>query len=66
MITEYRKQSSSRKRSPKGQGNGKGKGRRVKFEEASPIHEVYCGDAEERTSHMNVPPGWAVLDCGAA
>ena len=52
--------------SPKGQGSGKGKGRRVKSEEASPIHEVYCGDPEERTSHINVPPGWAVLDCGAA
>ena len=66
MITEFRKQSSSRQRSPKGQGEGKGKGRRVKFEEASPIQEVYRGNPEERTSHMNVPPRWAVLDCGAA
>ena len=28
--------------------------------------EVYRGDTEERKSHMNVPLGWAVLDCAAA
>ena len=36
------------------------------FEEVFPIQEVYRGDPEERTSHMNVPPRSAVLDCGAA
>ena len=61
-----RKQSCSRKRSPNGQGKGKGKSRRVKFEEAFPIQEVYRGDPEERKSHMILPPGWAVLDCGVA
>ena len=33
---------------------------------AFPIQEFYRGDAEERKSHMNVPLGWAVLDCGGA
>ena len=33
-----------------------------------PFHNknVYQGDPEEKSSHMNVPPCWAVLDCGAA
>ena len=33
-----------------------------------PFHnkKVYQGDPEEKSSHMNVPPGSAVLDCGAA
>ena len=38
----------------------KGKGRRVKFEEACPIQEVYRGDPKERKFHMNVPLGRAV------
>ena len=42
------------------------KGRKVKFEEAFPIQEVYRGDPKEGTSHMNVSLLWAVLDCGAA
>ena len=58
--------TSARKRSPKGEGKGKGKDRRVKFEEACPIQDVYRGDPEKRKSHMNVPPDGAVLDCGAA
>ena len=41
-------------------------GRRVKFEEVFLFQEVYCGDPEERKSHMNFLAGWAVLDCGAA
>ena len=53
----FRKQSSSSR------GKGKGKGRRVKFEEAFPIQEVYRGDPGEKKSHMNVLPVWAVLDC---
>ena len=61
---KIRKQSSSRKRSPK--GKEKGQGRRVKFDEVFPIHEVHRADLEERTFHMDAPLGWAVLDCGAA
>ena len=41
-------------------------GRRVKFEERFPIQDVQRGSTAEKTSHMNVPPGWAALDCGAA
>ena len=58
--------TGARKRSPKSEGKGKGTDRRVKFEEACPIQDVYRGDPEERKSPMNVPPGGAVLDCGAA
>ena len=53
---------SSRKRSPTFQGKVTGKGRRVKFQEAFPIQEIHREDPDERTSHMNVPLGWAVLD----
>ena len=31
-----------------------------------PIVEVYNDDSKTRTSHMKVPLGFAVLDCGAA
>ena len=47
-------------------GEHTGRGRSVKFEQVFPIEEVYRGDPEERNSHMNVPPGWAALDCTAA
>ena len=47
----------------KAKARAKGKGWRVKFEETDPTQEVYRCDREERKCHMNVPPGWAVLDC---
>ena len=53
----WRKQSNARKRPPKG------KWERERF---FPIQEVHRGDPEERKSHMNVPPGRAVVDCGPA
>ena len=31
-----------------------------------PIVEVYNDGSKNQTSHMKVPPGYAVLDCGAA
>ena len=31
-----------------------------------PIVEVYNDGSKTQTSHMKVPPGYAVLDCGAA
>ena len=31
-----------------------------------PIVEVYNDGSKTQTSHMKVPPGFAVLDCGAA
>ena len=59
------KRVRGRVRSPKGKGGGEG--RRVKFQEAFPVQEMHRGDREkERTSHTNVPLGWAVLDSGAA
>ena len=57
---------SAEKRSPNQERHKRGgKGRRVKFE-AFPIEEVHRRDPEEKKSHVNVPPDWAVLDCGAA
>ena len=32
----------------------------------NPIVEVYNDGSKTQTSHMKVPPGFAVLDCGAA
>ena len=49
----------------KAKARAKAKGRRVKLEGALPIQEVYRGNPEERKSHMNVPLGSEVLDCGA-
>ena len=40
----------------------KGKSRPVQ----EPIVEVYNDGSENQTSNMKVPPGYAVLDCGAA
>ena len=40
-----------------------GKGRRGSSND--PIVEVYNGGSKNQTSHMKVPPGYAVLDCGA-
>ena len=55
---------------------GKGKSRRFRREKLDgkgrggssnyPIVEVYNDDSKTQTSHMKVPPGYAVLDCGAA
>ena len=42
------------------------KGSESEVRRAFPSQEVRRGDPEERTSHMNVPLGWAVLDCGVA
>ena len=55
---------------------GKGKSRRFKGEKSDgkgrggssnyPIVEVYNDGSKTQTSHVKVPPGYAVLDCGAA
>ena len=55
---------------------GKGKSRRFRREKSDgkgrggssnyTIVEVYNDGSTNQTSHMNVPPGYAVLDCGAA
>ena len=58
-----KKHSVTRKRSSGVKGKGFGRGRRVKFEEAFPIQEVHR-DSDTRITHMNVPAGWAVFDCG--
>ena len=42
--------------------DGKGRGGSSNY----PIAEVYNDDSKTQTSHMKVPPGFAVLDCGAA
>ena len=55
--------------------NGKGKSRRFKRGKSNgkgrgssnyPIVEVYNDGSKTQTSHMKVPPGYAVLDCVAA
>ena len=55
---------------------GKGKSRRFRREKSDgkgrggpsnyPIVEVYNDGSKTQASHMKVPPGYAVLDCGAA
>ena len=65
---------SRKKRSPS--AKGKGKSRRFRREKSDgkgrggssnyPIVEVYNDGSKTQTSHMMVPPGYAVLDCGAA
>ena len=42
--------------------DGKGRGVSSNF----PIVEVYNDGSKTQTSHMKVPLGYAVLDCGAA
>ena len=42
--------------------DGKGRGGSSNY----PIVEVYNDGSKNQTSHMKVPPGYAVLDCGAA
>ena len=42
--------------------DGKGRG----GSSNNPIVEVYNDGSKTQTSHMKVPPGYAVLDCGAA
>ena len=64
---------SRKKRSPSAKGKGKsrwfkrgksdGKGRGVSN---YPIVEVYNDGSKNQRSHLKVPPGNAVLDCGAA
>ena len=65
---------SRKKRSPS--AKGKGKSRRFRREKPVsmgrggssnyPIVEVYNDGSKTQTSHMKVPPGYAVLYCGAA
>ena len=65
---------SRKKRSPS--AKGKGKSRRFRREKPDGkgrggssnylIVEVYNDGSKTQTSHMKVPPGYAVLDCGAA
>ena len=55
---------------------GKGKSRRFRREKSDgkgrggssnyPIVEVYNDGSKTQTTHMKAPPGYAVLDCGAA
>ena len=64
---------SRKNRSPS--AKGKGKSRRFRREKSDgkrrggssndPIVEVYNDGSKNQTSHMKVPPGYAVLDCGA-
>ena len=42
--------------------DGKGRGGSSNY----PIVEVFIDGSKNQTSHMKVPPGYAVLDCGAA
>ena len=42
--------------------DGKGRGGSSNY----PIVEVYNDGSKTQTSHMKVPPGYAILDCGAA
>ena len=42
--------------------DGKGRGGSSNY----PIVQVYNDGSKTQTSHMKVPPGYAVLDCGAA
>ena len=42
--------------------DGKGRGGSSNY----PIVEVYNDGSKKQTLHMKVPPGYAVLDCGAA
>ena len=65
---------SRKKRSPS--AKGKGKSRRFRREKSDGkgrggssnyrIVEVYNDGSKNQTSHIKVPPGYAVLDCGAA
>ena len=60
---------SRKKRSPS--AKGKGKSRRFRREKSDgssnyPIVEVYNDGSKNQTTHMKVPRGYAVLDCGAA
>ena len=68
LARSRKKRSSSAK--------GKGKSRRFRREKSDgkgrggssnhPIVEVYNDGSKTHTSHMKVPPGYPVLDCGAA
>ena len=62
-----------KKRSPSAKGRGKSRRFRRKSDGEGrggssnyPIMEVYNDGSKTQTSHMKVPPGYAVLDCGAA
>ena len=62
-----------KKRSPSAKGKGKSRRFRRKSDGKGrgsssnyPIVEVYNDGSKTQTSHMKVPPGYAVLDCGAA
>ena len=65
---------SQKNRSPSAKGTGKSRRfRREKSDDKGrggssnyPIVEVYNDGSKTQTSHMQVPPGYAVLDCGAA
>ena len=67
-------EAARRDRSPP--ARGKGKSRRFRKEKPDgkgrggssnyPIVEVYNDGSKTQPSHMKVPPGSAVLDCGAA
>ena len=46
----------------RGKSDGKGRGGSSNY----PMVEFYNDGSQNQTSHMKVPPGYAVLDCGAA
>ena len=54
------KEKSRRFRREKSDGKGRGGSSNY------PIVEVYNDGSKNQTSHMKVPPGYAVLDCGVA
>ena len=63
---------SRKKISPSAKGKGKSRFRRGKTDGKGrgssnyPIMEVYNDGSKTQTSRMKVPPGYGVLDCGAA
>ena len=59
LCKGQRKKSSVQERK---KSDGKGRGGSSKY----PIVEVYNDGSKTQTSHMKIPPGFAVLDCGAA
>ena len=59
LCKGQRKKSSVQERE-KSDGNGRGSSSNY------PIVEVYNDGSKTQTSHMKVPLGYAVLDCGAA
>ena len=61
MRSPSAKGKGKSRRFRRGKSDGKGRG-----SSNYPIVEFYNDGSKTQTSHMKVPPGYAVLDCGAA